>query len=177
MNAKTTGHASTARRAFLLGVTASSLAACGFQPRGAVELPPALQRLHIGGPQAERGLVTALTRLLQQNGGQVVGDKAEATLRLSMLAHQAGRREVIIDPRARLREVELTLRVSVKAEDAQGRVLLSNEGFDAARMMHYDPNNLLGQGEEEARLREEMQETVAQAIFARLRQKAMDSAP
>ncbi|MEW6764916.1 MAG: LPS assembly lipoprotein LptE [Pseudomonadota bacterium] len=177
MNAKTTGHASTARRAFLLGVTASSLTACGFQPRGAVELPPSLQRLHIGGPRAERGLVVSITRLLKQNGGQVVTDRETASMRLIVAEYRAARREVIIDPRARLREVELTLRVTVTAEDTQGHVLLASESFDAARMMHYDPNNLLGHSEEESRLRGEMQEAVAQSILARLRQKAIQARP
>ncbi|MEW6446165.1 MAG: LPS assembly lipoprotein LptE [Pseudomonadota bacterium] len=173
MNAENTDHTQAPRRTFLLGLLSIGLAACGFQPRGTVELPPTLQRLYIGGPQAERDFVAALTRLLKQNGGQVVGSPSEATLRLSVLSRQPGRREVVIDPRARLRELELTLRVTVKAEDAQGIPLLPSESFDTARTMHYDPNNLLGQGEEEARLREEMLEIVAQSILARLRQKAL----
>lgn len=160
------------RRAFLLTLAATGLSACGFQPRGVVELPPVMQRVSLGGRQPDRGLSTALERLLRQNGGRLVGDAKEATLRLTVTEYRAGRREVVIDPRARLREVELTLLVKVKAEDAQGTVLLQDEAFESARMMHYDPANLLGRGEEEARLRGEMQEIVAQSMLARLRQTA-----
>lgn len=160
------------RRAALTLLAAAGLSACGFQPRGMVELPPVLQRVHLGGRSPDRALAAALGRLLRQNGGELVNDARAASLRLTVLDHQAGRREVVIDPRARLREVELTLRVVVKAEDAQGKVLLAGESFEAARMMHYDPNNLLGQDEDETRLRGEMQETVAQALLARLRSVA-----
>lgn len=160
------------RRAALTLLAGLGLSACGFQPRGMVELPPVLQRVHLGGRQPGPGFAAALGRLLRQNGGELVADATTSSLRLTVLNHQTGRREVVIDPRARLREVELTLRVAVKAEDAQGAVLLENESFEAARMMHYDPNNLLGQGEDEIRLRAEMQETVAQALLARLRSVA-----
>ncbi|MEF3193310.1 MAG: hypothetical protein K6346_03720 [Halothiobacillaceae bacterium] len=160
------------RRTLLLGGLTLALSACGFQPRGMVELPPVMQRVHLGGHRADHGLAGALARLVQQNGGEMVSDARAASLRLTILHEQTNRREAVIDPRARLRELELIQRVVLKAEDAQGAVLLKNESFEATRMMHYDPLNLLGQGEEEARLRSEMQETLAQAIFARLRSLA-----
>jgi len=169
MSAKNTDHIRISRRTALLGLLGLGLSACGFQPRGMVELPPVLQRVRLAGLQPDPALAAALGRLLRQNGGELVSDAREASLRLTILDQQAGHREVVIDPRARLREVELTLRVAVKAEDAQGKVLLAGETFEAARMMHYDPNNLLGQSEDEARLRADMYETVAQSILARLR--------
>ncbi|TQV63220.1 MAG: hypothetical protein FNT29_07580 [Halothiobacillaceae bacterium] len=156
------------RRTVLLALLSTGLAACGFQPRGWAELPPAMQRVSLSG---NRELAAALERLLRQNGGQRVGDAKTATLRLTVTDYRDGRREVVIDPRARLREVELTLQVRIRAEDAQGTVLLKDEAFEAARMMHYDPANLLGRGEEEARLRGEMHEIVAQSMLVRLRQR------
>lgn len=166
------------RRGFLLALAATGLStlglsACGFQPRGRVELPPALQRISLGGRQPDRGLATALARLLRQSGGQLIDNPREATMRLTIVDYRAGRREVVIDPRARLREVELTQWLKLKAEDAQGNIVLQDEVFETARMMHYDPANLLGHGEEESRLRAEMQEIVAQSILARLRQRTM----
>jgi outer membrane lipopolysaccharide assembly protein LptE/RlpB len=134
-----------------------------------VELPPVMQRVHLGGKLPDPALAAALGRLLRQNGGELVSDAREASLRLSITDYTADRRQVVIDPRARLREVELTLRVTLKAEDAQGQTLLAGERFEAARMMHYDPNNLLAASEDEARLRADMHETVAQSILARLR--------
>lgn len=164
MNAKT-----AERRAFILGLAASGLSACGFQPRGMVELPPLMQRIHLGGQPPDPAFTDALGRLLRQNGGALVSDPAQASLRLTVLDYRRDAREVVIDPRARVRELELILRLRVKAEDAQGRVLLENESFQATRMMNYDPNNLLGRGEDEARLRADMSEVIAQSLLARLR--------
>ncbi|MEW5973784.1 MAG: LPS assembly lipoprotein LptE [Pseudomonadota bacterium] len=160
------------RRAFLLALLSTGLSACGFQPRGMVELPPVLQRVHLGGRLPDRGLASALERLLRQNGGELVSDAREASLRLTVTDYTPGRRQVVLDPRARSREVELTLRLRVKAEDAQGLVLLDNEVFEAARNMHDAPTNVLSRGSEEARLLDELQETIAQAILARLRAAA-----
>jgi LPS-assembly lipoprotein len=134
-----------------------------------VELPPVMQRVHLGGKQPDPALAAALGRLLRQNGGELVSDPAKASLRLTVIDYTPARRQVVIDPRARLREVELSLRVVIKAEDAQGQPLLAGESFEAARMMHYDPNNLLAADEDEARLRADMHEIVTQSILARLR--------
>ena len=167
-----TRHQAPSRRTLLLGGLTLALSACGFQPRGMVELPPVMQRVHLGGKLPDPALAAALGRLLRQNGGELVSDAAKASLRLTITDYTPGRRQVVIDPRARLREVELTLRVVIKAEDAQGQTLLAGESFEAARMMHYDPNNLLAAGEDEARLRADMHEIVVQSILARLRAAA-----
>ncbi|MDM7323310.1 MAG: LPS assembly lipoprotein LptE [Gammaproteobacteria bacterium] len=164
-----TRHPTPPRRTLLLGGLTLALSACGFAPRGMIELPPVMRRVHLGGKQPDPAFAAALGRLLQQNGGELVSDAARASLRLTVTDHDTSRRQVVIDPRARLREVELTLRVVIKAEDAQGQILLAGESFEAARMMHYDPNNLLAASEDEARLRTDMYEIVAQSILARLR--------
>lgn len=160
------------RRAALTLLTGLTLTACGFQPRGLVELPPVLQRVHLGGRLPDRSLASVLGRLLRQNGGELVSDATKASLRLTVIDYGTSRRQVVLDPRARSREVELTLWLRVKAEDVQGSVLLDNEVFEATRNMHDAPDNVLSRGSEEARLRDEMQETLAQALLARLRSVA-----
>ncbi|MFZ5536258.1 MAG: LPS assembly lipoprotein LptE [Pseudomonadota bacterium] len=167
-----TRHQTPPRRTLLLGGLTLALSACGFQPRGMVELPPVMQRVHLGGKQPDPALAAALGRLLRQNGGELVSDATKASLRLTVTDYGTSRRQVVLDPRARSREVELTLRLRVKAEDAQGLVLLDNEVFEAARNMHDAPANVLSRGSEEARLRSEMQEIIAQALLARLRSVA-----
>ncbi|MGK0673459.1 MAG: LPS assembly lipoprotein LptE [Halothiobacillaceae bacterium] len=169
MNKHPTRHQAPSRRTLLLGGLAFAVSACGFQPRGMVELPPVLRHVHLGGRMPDPGLIAAFARLLRQNGGELVNDATKASLRLTVADYTPGQRQVVIDPRARLREVELTLRVIIKAEDAEGRTLLAGESFEIVRMMRYTPNNPLAAVEDEARLRADMHESMAQSILARLR--------
>lgn len=169
MSKLSTRHQAPSRRVLLLGGLTLALTACGFAPRGSLDLPPPLQRIYLGGKAPDPAFTVALQRLLHQNGGELVNEAAKASLRLTITDYTPSRRQVVIDPRARLREVELILRVVIKAEDNRGQTLLADEHFEAVRMMHYDPSNPLAAGEDEARLRADMHAIVAQSILTRLR--------
>ena len=172
MSVATTDRATHARRAFLLGVAASGLAACGFRPRGVIELPPALRRVSLDGSQAS-GLTSALELLLRQNGAEIVAGEASppATLRVRLSDIQNMQREALIDRQANVRQLEWILRARLHAADASG-VLVDNERFEAIRSMSYNPLHLLAQGEEEQRLMRELEQQLAQTMLTRLLARA-----
>lgn len=151
-------------------IAATGLVACGFRPRGTLELSPSLRRLSLEGDVPPR-LRAVMTQLLRQQGGVLV-QADDSTTRLIIRSMQQLRRETVIDARARIRQVELTLTALINARTPDGRRLLENERFEVARYMSYDPNNLLAGNEEAARLIEDLYESLAQTVFARLRQQA-----
>ncbi|MEW5838464.1 MAG: LPS assembly lipoprotein LptE [Pseudomonadota bacterium] len=164
----------TTRRTFLLGGLAFALTpvlpGCGFQPRGTLALPAAMRKISLQGSQPS-GLTDALTRLLQSNGAQILSGAplpADAiSIRLSDIRIQ--RREALTDRQANIRLIELLQRVQLDAQHADGRPLIRSESFEAVRSASYNPLSLLAQGEEEERLRRELDEQLAHTLLARLK--------
>lgn len=160
------------RRTLLLGLTASALSACGFQPRGELVLPAAMRKVSLHGSQPG-GLTQALTQLLQSNGAEIVTSTpppADAlTIRVSNIHIQ--RREALIDRQANVRQIELLLRAQLDASHADGRPIIEHESLEAVRSTSYNPLSLLAQGEEDQRLQRELDEQLAQIILARLRSR------
>lgn len=172
MSAEKTHQIKHARRVFLLGVTAASLTACGFQPRGSTSLPPDLRRVSLAGSQPS-GLTLALERLLRQGGADInsTAPKPGDSLNIRINNVQLQRREALIDRQANVRQIELIQRALVSASRADGQEILSQEAFEAVRSVSYNPLARLAQGEEEQRLQRELDEQMAQTILARLRSR------
>ena len=162
------------RRTFLLASLAASLSAtlsaCGFHPRGEQSLPPALRQVSLQGSQ-ESGLTQALRQLLQQSGASLFtsANLPADGIHIRLSEIQLQRREALIDRQANVRQIEFILRVRLDAKHADGRVLLDNERFEAIKSTSYNPLSLLAQGEEEQRVRNDLDEQLAHSLLARLR--------
>jgi len=160
------------RRTLLLGLAASALSACGFQPRGELVLPTAMRKVSLHGSQPS-GLSQALTQLLQSNGAEIVTSTPPPadTLMIRVSNIHIQRREALIDRQANVRQIELLLRAQLDASHADGRLIIEHESFEAVRSTSYNPLSLLAQGEEDQRLQRELDEQLAQTILARLRSR------
>ena len=160
------------RRTVLLALLTTALSACGFQPRGSTELPPAMRRISLAGSQPS-GLTQALERLLRDNGAEIISTTTQAadTLHIRLTNVSIQRREALIDRQANVRQIELIQRAQLDVQRSDGTPLIEHEAFEAVRSVSYNPLSLLAQGEEDQRLRFELDGHMAQTMLARIRSR------
>lgn len=144
------------------------IAACGFQLRGAADLPASIQTMHIQGISMRDGLGLELKRTLRRNGINVIDDYSEGAAVLSFLRNRYERRVLSVGGNAKVSEYELILEVTFQLSDNQQNKVIDNESFEARRDYQFDQEQVLGRDGEERLLRDEMDKQVSQAILRRL---------
>lgn len=153
------------RRLALLGGSLA-LNACGFRLRGATDLPPGLQSLHLQAPAA---LSRELATLLAASEIRLTDapDQADAVLQAGGERYE--KRTLSVDPRTgKQRELELAYGVDVTMKAADGTVLLPRQRINLVRDFVFDSDEIIGKSREESVLRDEMRQDAAQQIVWRL---------
>ncbi len=152
----------------IIAVFCMAVAACGFQLRGAADLPESIQTLHIQGVSMRQGLGLELKRTLRRNGVNVIDDYIEGAAILSFLSNRYERHVLSVGGNAKVSEYELILDVVFQLTDNQQNILIDNEHLEARRDYQFDQEQVLGRDVEERLLREEMDDQISQAILRRL---------
>ena len=143
------------------------LAACGFQLRGTLVLPPVLQATLLEGDRFSL-LARELDTVLRNAGARVVDSRGQATAVLKVLGETSAQRVLSVSVVGRVAEYELHHRVEYRLEDPHGEVLVNNQVLSARRSFQFDENDVLGKANEEQGLREEMQRDLALRILQQL---------
>lgn len=154
-------------RSFLAGLILM-LAACGFQLRGAADLPASLQTMHIQGISLRSELGIELKQTLERNGIRIVEAYEEGVALFSIKQNRFTRQVLSVGADGRANEYELTQVLVVRVTDAEEGVRMEDERFEARRDYQYDPIQVLGREDEERLLREDMNKQLSQAILRRL---------
>lgn len=145
-----------------------TLAACGFQLRGAADLPASLQTMHIQGISLRSELGLELKRTLERNGVRIVESYEEGVALLTVKQNQFNRQVLSVGASGRANEYELTQELVIRVTDAEEGVRLEDERFEARRDYQYDPIQVLGREDEERLLRDDMNKQLSQAVLRRL---------
>ncbi len=156
---------------------------CGFHPRGSMSLPSAYQRIVLvesrqSGDQ-QSAVAKTLTKILQQNGVQVIDTPSLNTNDPQMLEHKPQavirlisqdyhRRTIASGARGQVREYELTLRVKFEIIGADEQVLVPPSLTEARQDLQYDEARVLGRAQGEEIVESQMRNDVAYAIVRRL---------
>ena len=153
-------------RTLVLALAIAVTGGCGYQLRGAVSLPPALDGIHVTGPAGIRG---ALMQMLESGGAGVRSgsEPANAVLRLSR--ERFTRRVLSVDPdTGKEREIELAYSVAFRVAGGDGEELISEQTVSLLRDYVVDTGAVLGKSREENVLREEMRRDAAGQIARRI---------
>lgn len=157
------------RVAFLTLVLA--LSACGFHLAGNRPLPEALRSVYIETVVpyrvSEPPVATALTSRLTRRGGVVTTrpEDAQSTLRLKQLDE---RREVLsVGPDGKALEFLLTTTVQFELV-SRDKVLIPADTLSVSRDYSFNAQQVLPKEAEEARLREYIQDELAELILLRV---------
>jgi len=145
------------------------LAGCGFHLRGDVNLAADLQRIHIKGVSQYSTLGTALTRSLRSQGVEVVESPTSASAILKIEKPDYNRRLLSVNAvSGKVNEYELQYSLNVTLLDRSGKVLLASQQLRQLRDFTFDRDRVLGKGNEEARLKKDMERDLAAQILRRL---------
>ena len=153
----------------LIGLLTTMLIACGFQLRGAADVPESIQTLYMQGINIRDGFGLQLKRTLERNGIEVLGEYQEGAALMSFTTNRLQRRVLSVGVQtAKISEYELILDVVFDLSDAEQNKLIEKERFEARRDYQFDPQSVLGRDAEEELLRDEMYDQVSQSIVRRL---------
>jgi LPS-assembly lipoprotein len=158
----------TSRRVaqWLLAMTvALLLTACGFQLRGAADLP--FKTIYLGfAPNSTVGI--ELRRNIRASGGEVVDKETEAEAVLRVLADTRDKQVLTLNTNGRVREYALFQRFTFSVSDPKGVVMIPPTAIVLRRVITYDENQELAKQAEEVLLYRDMQSDLVQQILRRL---------
>lgn len=140
---------------------------CGFHLRGAVDLPPSLQRTYVDADGVDRKVVRELSQALRSSGVEVVRERSAAGAVLTM-SQQYDRRALSVDDNSDVREYELVYELRFDIRSVNGETVLSNQRVELYRDYTHDKDNILGKREEEDSIRESMMRDAVQQVMRRL---------
>ena len=161
------------RRGVLASMLAAALASgCGFQPRRPLTYP--FSRIALVGFAPGSPLEAELRRALQAGGVETGTDATSgpsagsAPVVLRALEDRRERSVAAITSAGQVRELQLRLRVRVRADSADGRVLMPPVELRLSRDLSTTESATLAKRQEEAELYREMQSDVVDQLLRRL---------
>jgi LPS-assembly lipoprotein len=153
-----------------------SLVSCGFHLRGAVVLPPQMERTQLVGVDPRGPLAQEIAAALEDAGARVVA--GDATAQLVVSGEREARRLLSVGSTGRASEYEITYQFSFElrapAADAKegvaaaAVVLVPQQTVSLNRDYAFDPNSVLAKGDEEALLVREMRTFAVRQMLVRL---------
>ena len=156
---------------FLVLVLSVSLLNCGFQLRGAYELPAAMQVTYIDYLQINSDLIRSLKIALKASDIKITDIKTDDAAVLKLYKETRNKRTVSVDAQGRAREYTLTsaLRFSVSTKQ---QFEITEQVIRIERDFIFDPQDVLGNSRGESQLYEEMQQDLVRLLLLRLQSKA-----
>ncbi|HSI37558.1 MAG TPA: LPS assembly lipoprotein LptE [Methylotenera sp.] len=148
----------------LVLLLALTLAACGFQLRGAAEL--SFKTLHIQGPKLS--ISRELQQSLKANGIQVVESAENAELLLELVNEVNEKRILSLSGGGLVREYELNYIVNFRTREPANALWGPVQTVQVRRDFSYNDNALLGKLDEEAKLNTDMRKDAVREVLRRL---------
>lgn len=153
--------------AILAACSALLLSGCGFQLRGEANLPPEMGRTQMIVNDEYSTLARRVRVILERSGVQFVAAE-QATAILEIPQNEVVTEVLTIADNARAREYRVTYTVRFRLTDAEGRKLIDWQTLRQAREISFDEQQILASAREQEYLRDELAETMAQLLVARL---------
>lgn len=140
---------------------------CGFNLRGAAELPTALQTLTLESLDPGSEVVREMRRALVNSGVELVEEPAAGIHRLGLGREESRERVISVNSVARAGEYEITMSLPFQLRAGE-RLLMGPETLVMDRVYLADPENAVAKAEEAELIREEMRRDMVAQILRRL---------
>ena len=148
-----------------LAAALSLLAACGFQLRGAADMP--FDTLYL--PGATGGIALELKRNIQSGSATRVVDDPQAAQAQLLFSEETRIKEILaLSSAGRVREYRLIYRVGFRVGDGKGGDFVPPSTVTLTRDVTYDDAVALAKETEEQQLYRDMQADMVQQIMRRL---------
>lgn len=152
----------------LLLAIAWLLSACGFQLRDPASLPPEMARTQMVVDDEYSTLARRVRVMLERSGVEFVGAGQGATAVLEIPQNQVVTEVLTIADNARVREYRITHTVQFRLVDGAGQELIGLQTLRQSREISFDEQRILASSREQEYLREDLAETLARLMLARL---------
>ena len=144
----------------------TTLAACGWHPRGVQTLPPELAEIRLVVTPPDPRFSARLERSLKLAGVQVVTRAGVYSLHAT--TPRPALRNVALDSGARSAEQEMRLEMEFDLRNASGDTVYGPRTISANRVYAYDPNSVIAKFDEEKLIQQELQENLVGQLFRQL---------
>tara|TARA_R110002167_G_scaffold17777_17_gene67592 strand:+ start:9719 stop:10267 length:549 start_codon:yes stop_codon:yes gene_type:complete len=144
----------------------SLAAGCGFQPRGAIPVPDRLKTLYLQGDERS-AIYQTVERSFESSGVVLVDAPEQAPYRINLISVQHQRRSASLNERAKAQEYELRALLMYEIQASDGASLVDATEIYTERTYSYDENSVNAKEAEEALLRQEMRENLAEQLVRR----------
>lgn len=142
-----------------------TLSACGFQLRGAAQLP--FKTLYVDGGGSSLGV--DLQRALRYgSNAQIATTPGEAQAVLQVLGESREKRILSIASSGRVSEYVLFYRLSFRLHDGKGKEFMPAQSLELKRDISFNDAQVLAKEQEEAMLYRDMQSDAVQQVIRRL---------
>ncbi|MGD8358436.1 MAG: LPS assembly lipoprotein LptE [Lysobacterales bacterium] len=156
-----------ARLSFIGLLAVLLLSGCGFHLRGEANLPTAMARTQVVIDDEYSALGRNVRILLEQGGVRLVAAQ-DATAVLEIPVNRLVTEVLTIADNARVREYRMTHTVRFRLTDRSGRELVGWQTLQQSREISFDEQRILATSREQEYLKEDLAETLAQMLVARL---------
>lgn len=151
------------------------LSGCGFQLRGDLPLPEAMERTYLLG-SGNSALHYELEDRIRLAGGQLVTNRDEASGTLQIHSQRFDRRNRGVDARGRTNSYEYRQQLVFSLYDQTGKTIADREQINLYREQRFNPDQVLAMGEERDMLQEEMRRQAIDQMLRRLQALARQHA-
>jgi len=150
------------------------VSSCGFQLRGAYQLPAAMQNTFVDVSAVAESSVLGrvMVRRLKASDIKIIDSPADDVAILTISKEKKTKRIISVDSRGRAREYTLTYAISFNVKALAAKFEIEDQEVRIDRDFVFDTEDVLGNSREESRLYEEMQLDVIRLILLRLQSKA-----
>lgn len=159
------------RAVVALLVATALLTACGFHPAGSRPLPDVLRRVYIDVivpyRVSEPPLETSLRQRLTRQGATVTKEAASATATIKLTNLKEGRQVLSVGTDGKAIEFLLVTTVDYEVIDG-GQVLVTPGSLRVTRDYSFSDEQVLAKEAEEARLREYIQDQLAELLLLKV---------
>lgn len=150
-------------------VLAFALGACGFKPRGVIELPSDLGPVAVVAPDPYSPLADLLARGLERTGAQPAGlDQAQDVARLEVLSERWADLPISVDAFGRAQEFSLRYAVVFRMNRADGSVGVPQQAVELSRDYIAPASDARGNTSERELLVTEMRREMSASILRRV---------
>lgn len=151
----------------LLVLTALLSSGCGYHLRGEANLPPEMQKTQLIINDEYSTLARRLRVMLERSGVEFVAAE-QATAVLEIPQNRIVTEVLTIADNARVREYRVTATLRFRLTDTRGQELIGWQTLRQSREISFDEQRILASSREQEYLREDLAETMAQLLVARL---------
>lgn len=142
------------------------LGACGFQLRGAYNLP--YESIYIDLPPASV-IGAGLKRQIRASDSTQLADERNEAQAIFLQVTELRERQILsLNTAGQVREIRLRFRYAYRVVDQKGRELVATTGIELTRDATYDDSAVLAKTQEEALLWTNMESDLIQQVLRRL---------